>query len=278
MAADLLQLYPPPGARRSLRGLYLQHELHTRGRAGKPFIYANFVASLDGRIALKGDKEEDSRVPEILTTQADWCLFQELQAQADCFVTHGGYLRALAAGRLDDILHFAANEDNQYLLDWRANNGLQAQPGVAVLSASLNFPPPPGIKQRGQRFHIITTERAERIKIRAWQSKGYDVRMIGSDALVQARPLQRLLGELGYTSVYLEAGPTLLESMLRDSVLDRLYLTQSHALLGANGMHSLIAADLGRNASSLQLSSLCLEPRSEHGCGQVFACFDCVFK
>ena len=94
---EVLQLFPLPVRKRALSGLYLEESLPAPESEGvAPFLYANFVTSLDGRIAVAGG-DGVSRLPEGLTNPRDWRLFQELQAHADCLVTHGGYLRALAA-------------------------------------------------------------------------------------------------------------------------------------------------------------------------------------
>ena len=82
--------------------------LHHLGTPEQPFVYANFVSSLDGRIAVVEVQTGESYVLEDLTSGHDWRLFQELQAQADCMVTHGGYLRALAARKFQDILRLGS--------------------------------------------------------------------------------------------------------------------------------------------------------------------------
>jgi hypothetical protein len=91
MSTQILQLYPHTGTTRALNGTYLAHELHALGTSEQPFVYANFVSSLDGRIAVVEAHTGESYVLEDLTSGHDWRLFQELQAQADCMVTHGGY-------------------------------------------------------------------------------------------------------------------------------------------------------------------------------------------
>ncbi len=48
---SLLALYPEP-ERTALEGLYLSHDLRRCRRGGDPFVYSNFIASLDGRIAV----------------------------------------------------------------------------------------------------------------------------------------------------------------------------------------------------------------------------------
>ncbi|MGH8671441.1 MAG: hypothetical protein ACREUA_05305, partial [Burkholderiales bacterium] len=116
---EILRLYPEPSMQCALEGLYLAENLHRMGSSDRPFVYANFISSLDGRIALIDPGDGKSRVPGELTSLNDWRLFQELQAQADCFITHGAYLRTLAEGRLDDILQVGTKPESADLLAWR---------------------------------------------------------------------------------------------------------------------------------------------------------------
>src|SRR5262245_39315304 len=108
MPAQVLPLYPTPGSVLPAQNLYLNHRLNEAGSAQSPFVYGSFVSSLDGRIAVVEPNDPDQDVLKDLTSSTDFRLFQELQAQADCFITHGGYLRALAAGRLGNVLQIKA--------------------------------------------------------------------------------------------------------------------------------------------------------------------------
>src|SRR5689334_18155537 len=96
MPSTLTRLFPPPAVDVPLRGLYLAHRLHEAARERTPFIYADFVSSLDGRIAIGDAQSGGSKVPRTLATRNDLRLLLELHAQADCLVTHSGYLRAIA--------------------------------------------------------------------------------------------------------------------------------------------------------------------------------------
>jgi hypothetical protein len=104
MTKQIFQLYPPQAEGRPLEGTYLEHPLHELGSAETPFVYGNFISSLDGRIALMDAAGGTGHLPDELTNADDFRLFLELEAQADCLITHGGFLRSIAAGRLDDIL------------------------------------------------------------------------------------------------------------------------------------------------------------------------------
>ena len=134
MSAQILELYPHTGTTRDLDGTYLAHDLRGLATSEQPFVYANFVSSLDGRIAVVEARTGESYVLEDLTSGHDWRLFQELQAQADCMVTHGGYLRALAAGKFADILQVGLTKHALDIGSWRSQHGLTRQPAIAIMA------------------------------------------------------------------------------------------------------------------------------------------------
>src|SRR3954463_269764 len=140
MTAQVLPLYPATSAARPLAGLYLEHRLHELGSTAAPFVYGSFVSSLDGRIAVEDTTGSANGSLQGLTNANDFRLFRELHAQADCLITHGGYLRALAAGKLGNVLQVNAGGRSADLAQWREENGLPAQPAIVVASASLDFP------------------------------------------------------------------------------------------------------------------------------------------
>ena len=73
----ILKLYPLPAQETPLQGAYLSHDLRLYSeRANKPFIYANFVVSLDGRIAIPHPSGHGLTVPQATANARDWRLFQ----------------------------------------------------------------------------------------------------------------------------------------------------------------------------------------------------------
>jgi riboflavin biosynthesis pyrimidine reductase len=266
--ATVLRLYPGPTEEVALESLYLKHALHRQGRPGAPCVFADFVSSLDGRIAVA------DRVPAELTGARDLRLLLELLAQADCVITHGGYLRAIAAGRLGDILEVGRHPDGQDLRDWRRENGLLPQPAVLVASASLDFPMPASLERDKHRTLIATVSSAPAEKLRAWQSRGYKVLIAGDGAWVEGGALTHALGQLGYSSLCLLAGPRMLETMLRQGRLSRLFLTLVHRLLGGEAAQTLISGGLLGGAGGLRLKTLHYDPEGPDGMGQWFAEFE----
>jgi riboflavin biosynthesis pyrimidine reductase len=271
MPAEVLPLFPESGPARPLAGLYREHRLHELGSAQAPFVYGNFVCSLDGRIALVENGAGRGDVLEGLTSQSDFRLFRELHAQADCLITHGGYLRALAEGRLGNVLQVTDSD----LLEWRARNGLPPQPAIAIASASLDFPVHPSIGEHAQPLCIATGRQADPAQVQVLRERGYRVLIAGDGAWVEAAPLVRALGDLGYRSLYLLAGPKMLDTMLRDRQLGRLYLTIRHRLLGGEHFHTLVRGPRLGDAGQLALRTLYYDRGTQGMDGQWFAQFEC---
>jgi riboflavin biosynthesis pyrimidine reductase len=270
----LLRLYPPPSQEVPINGLYLTHRVHELGRPGLPFVYANFLSSLDGRIALEDIDKGLSYIPKHLTTASDFSLFMELHAQADCLITHGGYMRALGEKRLGNILQVTDKD----LLEWRRINGLPEQPAIVIASASLNFPIHNSLLETRQSVYIATGKNSSPERIRYWQEQGFPILSAGTDRMVEGAPLVKILASLGLKSIYLIAGPKMLDTVVRDKQLSRLYLTLTHQLMGGNDFRTLLTGSALGQVGNLKLESLFLELGSPAGAGQFFAQFSLPYS
>jgi riboflavin biosynthesis pyrimidine reductase len=273
MNPPVYRLYPPPYEPVPLHGLYLGLKLQAMGSPGQPLVYANFLSSLDGRIALENPNGE-AYLPKSLTSPSDFRLFLELEAQADCLITHGGYLRALSAGKLGNILQIGQRDDSADLLSWRIEHGLNPQPVIIIASASLDFPMPDSIREHGQTCLIATGKNADPDKVKQWRARGYEVLVAGQGRRVEGGPLVTALGARGLRSLYLIAGPDMLDAMLRDGKLGRLFQTVTHKLMGGQAFRTVSPGPEYGPAGHLKLQSLYYEPASPSGTGQWFAQFD----
>ncbi|MGR9035982.1 MAG: RibD family protein [Gammaproteobacteria bacterium] len=259
-----------PGGETPLKGLYLEHRVHELGQEGAPFVYANFLSSLDGRIALEDSTRSTTFIPKHLMTQSDFSLFMELHAQSDCLITHGGYMRALSKGGLGNILQIRDEE----LIDWRRQNGLKPHPDVVIASASLNFPMHESLSQHGQKVFIATGQQTDADRVGFWRQRGFPVIHAGKDRMVHGAPLINELAGLGYKSIYLIAGPQMLDTVVRENQLMRLYLTITHQLMGGKDFRTMLTGDMLGPQGNLTLDSLYFEPNSPEGSGQFFSRFE----
>lgn len=276
MLPKLLCLYPSPSREVDIKGLYLSHRVHELGTENLPFVYANFLTSLDGRIALEDVEQGTTYIPKHLTTDSDFRLFMELHAQADCLITHGGYLRALGEGNLGNILQVGIRPEQHDLAEWRRKNGLKPQPAVIIASASLNFPIHESLLKYGQKIYIATGRRADPERISYWRKQGYTVLLTGEGKWVHGEPLIRQLSGLGYKSIYLIAGPQMLDTIIREKQLSRLYQTITHQLLGGEQFRTLLPGPVLGPKGNLTLDSLYYDPISPEGSGQFFTRFQCL--
>ncbi len=240
-------------------------------------VYANFLSSVDGRIAVIDPATHLSATPESITSIEDFRLFQELQAQSDCMITHGGYLRSLANGQLGNILQVGLREEAKDLVEWRNNNGLSAQPDLVIASSSLDFTIPASLAEHNQQVLIVTDSRANQQRIKRWRQRGYTV-VVAGDEMVDGGQLIQLLSQRGYKSIYLIAGPQMLATMISNQVLQRLYLTTSHQLLGGEQFHTLIPGSIQPARGRLTLIQHHYDALSSNHHGQCYSCYEVIYN
>jgi riboflavin biosynthesis pyrimidine reductase len=274
MSSRLLRLQPAPHAEHDLHGLYLAHELHRLGAPGRPLVYGNFLTSLDGRIAVTNPVTRESAVPEHMSSDNDLRLLLELQAQADCLITHGGYLRSLAAGRLGNVLQVGVQAGAEDLAEWRREQGLEPQPDIVVASASLDFPIPQPLQELGQRIIIATGADADPARVDTWERRGMEVIVAGDSSMVDGDALVSILARRRYQSLYLLAGPLMLATMIHSGRLSRLYLTITHQIIGGTDFTTLYHGPQLRLAGRLDLRSLYADSVAATGSGQWYAMFE----
>lgn len=268
---SVTRLLPSPPDETALHGLYLGHDLRRLAAdAGRPLVVANFVASLDGRIATARGDGPGLTVPANIANARDWRLFQELAVQADVVISSGRYLRDYAAGRAQEILRVYDDPRFQDLRDWRTSRGLPPQPDLAVISASLDFPIPAALAGAGRRIVVFTAESADPARRRELERQTGRVIVAGQQEVGGARLLAAMT-ELGYGVVYSAAGPRVLHLLLADDLLDRLYLTVVGRLLGGAPFASIVEGDLFQSPVDMQLNSVY---HDSHNPGQIFLCYE----
>lgn len=279
---DITQLYPVQNEL-PLQGAYLAHDLRKYAvRLGHPFVYANFINSLDGRIAVSTSAEEGLMVPSQTVNDRDWRLFQELAAQADLVISSGRYLREWAEGKAQEILRV---DDPAFadLAEWRVQHSLSPFPDIAIISRTLDFPIPPVLTALGRKVVVFTTEQADQNRVAEIESEAGRVVRVGKKN-VEGQKFLEAVGILGYRTVYSAAGPRILYMLLNAKVLTRLYLTFAHRILGGKTFSTIMDGELLPTAANFELNSLYLDPHGlsngpcESTTGQMFASYTAVYS
>lgn len=262
------QLYPSPfiehknelqfdydgGAKRPFSNLYLSHNIRQHDGT---FVYANFISSVDGRIAIPHPTRDGLTVPTSITNERDWRLFQELAAQADIIISSGRYLRDYADGRAQEILQ---TNDSRFtdLRDWRQERGLSPQPDIAIISNSLDFPIPKVLTENGRKIIVFTTANPDPVRLVEIEAKAGQVIVVGKNSVDGGQMIEQLT-KAGYRIIYSAAGPKILHLLLTSQVLNRLYLTQANKLLGGRPFSSIVDGTLFPKGIDINLHSIYLD-------------------
>jgi riboflavin biosynthesis pyrimidine reductase len=269
MSSDVVRLYPAPSVELPLEGLYLAHDLQHLGTAMRPFVYSNFITSLDGRISQPDPTTGHRRVPPSIANAHDWRLYTELAAQADVVLTTARHLRAVAAGRHSNLLSLDSE-----LIRWRRSRGLSERPVVAALSVALEIPARALREITAAPIVAITCDETSTEKAQALEAEGIEVVRAGAGPLLSGKAVVGTLAERGHRSIYSVAGPQVLHTLLQADVLDRLYLTIAQVLLGGEAFDTLTRGSILDPPRGFDLAELYLDRLAPTGLTQLLATFE----
>jgi len=186
-------------------------------------VFANFVASLDGIVALPGDTESGQIISG--RNAADRFVMGLLRAAADAVLVGAGTFRK--SGRhlwLPDRIYPAAAAA---FAEMRAQLGLRERPQFVLVSASgsidVSEPALDGA-------WIFTTPKGE-AKLRAQLPPSARLTVQDSEQISFVE-LLRSVRAAGFARVLTEGGPSLFSQLIQQELLDELFLTSSPALFG----------------------------------------------
>ena len=186
-------------------------------------VFANFVASLDGVVALPGDTESGQIISG--RNPADRFVMGLLRACADAVLIGAGTFRK-SSGHLwypDRIYPAAA----QLFADARQRLGLARLPQLVLVSASGEI----DVREPAVAGALIITTRAGESVLRARVPESTRVVTLDPDRIRVPQVVEFLRKE-GFQRVLTEGGPTLFSELVADKVLDQLFVTSAPALFG----------------------------------------------
>ena len=188
----------------------------------RPYLVLNMVSTVDGRIAIAGHSGA-------IGNEADRELFHGLRTQADAVMAGAGTVRTERYGRLVRSPERRAR---------RERDGLAADPLAIVVSARFDLPADLPLLQSPESTVVVLTGAARELPAvaadlqveRGPSSRAAD----GRDALVMRPLLERLRAEHGVRSIVCEGGPRLNDGLLREGLVDELFLSFAPKIVGGN--------------------------------------------
>jgi riboflavin-specific deaminase-like protein len=209
----LRRLHPEPGEltpEEATTGLRLG-ELAPPDR---PYLVLNMVSTLDGRIAIDGRSGP-------IGDEADRELFHGLRTQADAVMVGAGTIRTERYGRM------VRKPERR---ERREAEGLAADPLAVVVSARLRLPEDLPLLQDPDSTVIVLTASDEELP--ALPARVHYLRGPAGAELTLRPLLERLRAEFGVRSILCEGGPSLNESLVRERLVDELFLSLAPKLAG----------------------------------------------
>lgn len=267
---DIAQLYPEPGTR-PLAGTYLAHALRERGTADAPFVYTNFIASLDGRIAQRDAHTGRHGVPRAIANELDWRLYLELAAQADAVLTSARRLRKLAA--IGRTLRCVADLTARDLAAWRRDRGIPPFPACVLVTATLDLPFDAMRTLEHDEIAVLSAAVPTPAQRRALDDVGATLVPIAADR-VRGRDVVDAARRRGYRTLYSIGGPNVLRALVADGVMQRLYLTHAHRLLAGEDYATLLSGESLLPPVALRLHELYLLAARGDAPQMLFASYD----
>lgn len=273
---NLLRLLPHPAEPVPLQGLYLREPFGPPDQRSHSFVYTNFIASLDGRISLPHPRTMKPVVPQSLANARDWRLFQELAATADALITSGRYVRNLPRGVSARSFPVSSKPEFADLMRWRRAQGLAAQPAVVIVTASLDLPPLHALAESGRRVYVATGRSTDPRKVAGIEAQGVRVLRVGEGTRVEGGRLIEALAVESHRNIAMIGGGEVLQALLADDVLDRLYLTLACRILGGISFDTLLTGPAFEPVARFRLSALHYDAEGAEGSDveQLFAILD----
>jgi riboflavin-specific deaminase-like protein len=184
----------------------------------RPYLGLNMVSTADGKATIEGRSGP-------IGNEADRELFHELRTCVDAVMAGAGTVRTERYGRI-----VRDSERREH----RASRALDRDPLAVIVSGRLDLPLDIGLLQAPeQRVVIVTASDGELGDVPA--TVDY-IRGYGEGAFLELAPAMRELRErYGVRSVLCEGGPLLNSALMREGLVDELWLSLAPKIAAGGG-------------------------------------------
>lgn len=213
-----------------------------------PLLYANFVETLDGVVAIRSEPKSNRLVSG--DSESDRFVMGLLRACADCVLIGSGTLHGSPKALwTPEKAH--ADEAEAYA-ELRGRLGLAPEPVLAVMTASGSLEPEhPALASDA----VVLTTRSGAERCHRRLPKAVEIVTLDGETGVDPADGVAALRERGYSSICSEAGPHVFGSLLAAGLVDELFLTVSPLLAGRS--------DLGQRLGLVEATELLPDRREQ---------------
>jgi riboflavin biosynthesis pyrimidine reductase len=212
-----------------------------------PVLYANFVETLDGIVAIRSEPKSNRLVSG--DSETDRFVMGLLRACADCVLVGSGTLHGSPKALWTPEKAHPGSADAYAEL--RARLGLSAEPMLAVMTASGALDPEHPAFEHGA---VVLTTPGGADRCRRQLPDAVEILTLEGETAVDPGEAVVALRERGYRSICSEAGPHVFGSLVAAGLVDELFLTVSPLLAGRS--------DLGQRLGLVEATELLPDHRS----------------
>ncbi len=211
----------------SISGLYLNLTF-PEPPAGRPFVYINLVASVDGKLTVDWSERG-------LRSEADKRLFHELRAHA------GAVLGGANTARVSGASPRVRDPD---LREWRSARGMTPHPLGALITASGDLPLDSAFfTSKDFKAAVFVAETAPPERLARLRATGRPVHLIPDGAGGVREAVRVLHAEYGVTRLLCEGGATLNAQLIQLGLADELFLTIAPKIVGGRDNLTAVAGE-----------------------------------
>lgn len=190
---------------------------------GQPFIVIKVAQSLDGKIAMASGESK-------------WITSEPSRIKAHEFrIWYDAVMVGIGTVLKDDPL-----------LNCRYP-GKKKDPIRVVVDSHAKIPLEARVLKCEGRVIIATIEGADRLKVKELRRLGAEVLEVPAlDDKVNLHSLIKILGEMGITGVLVEGGGTLIASLIKENLVDKMLVFQAPLIIGGEGINTVGRLNLDR--------------------------------
>jgi riboflavin biosynthesis pyrimidine reductase len=195
---------------------------------GRPLLFANFVETLDGVVAIRSEPRSNRLVSG--NSESDRFVMGLLRASADCVLIGSGTLHGSPKALWTP--ERAHPDEADAFAKLRQRLGLSPEPALAVMSATGALGPDHPALEHGAV--VLTTQRgADRCRD---LPGAVEIEVLDGEIAVDPAEAIAALRARGFERILSEAGPHVFGSLLEAGLVDELFLTVSPLLAGRSDL------------------------------------------
>jgi len=205
----------------------------------RPFVFVNIASSIDGKIS------NEKRIRLRISCDEDLKRVDKLRAESDAIMVGIGTVLA------DDPRLTVKSEE---LRARRLAEGKSENPIRVVVDSKCRIPVNARILSDEARTIVAVSKSADKNRIDQI-SKRAEVVIFGNDK-VDLKALMRYLYEIGVQKLMVEGGGTLINSLLREKLVDEIYIYYAPIIIGGEKSPTICNGKSFENPIKLELVSI----------------------